>query len=198
MGVVVIAGGSVWALVSAVLDFWASLALNAFTIPSNPFFATVYPSSRPKSIPLATPSSNFSSNFPPKSCSMAFRPFLYPSSYARFHNTSRFSLSNVKVAVARKVLIVLMSASLIKSRNATCMGVVMVCEIVGTVTLAVVGVDVISLALTWSAVFDRFGCCLKFLLAICDFLGSFVSGNGLGWLFFVENTFRGLRTYDNV
>ena len=42
--------------------------------------------------------------------------------YARFHNTSRFSLSNVEVVAARKVLIVSISASSIKSRKATCVG----------------------------------------------------------------------------
>jgi hypothetical protein len=76
---VAVVGGSVWVLVSAVLDFGASLALKPSTIPSNPFFATVYPSSRPKSIPLATPSSNRSPISLPKFCSTKFHPFSYPS-----------------------------------------------------------------------------------------------------------------------
>lgn len=101
------------------LAFWSSLALDAFTTLSNPSFATVYPSSRPKFIPLSIPSSNFSSNFLPKFCSSDFRPFSYPSLYARFHSRSRFSFSNLEVVAARKQLIELMSASLIKSRNAT-------------------------------------------------------------------------------
>lgn len=72
--------------------------------------------------------------------------------------------------MARKRLIVLISASLIKSRNAMCVGVVTICE-------TVVGVDTISVVLTRLATFGRF-VCLKFFLAICNVSGSFVSGNG--------------------
>jgi hypothetical protein len=99
-----------WPLVglSECLHWWylstfgaaASLAFNPFTIPSNPCFARLYPSSRPKSIPLAFPSSNISSISLLKFCSKYFRPFSYPSSYARFHNKLRFSLSDVEVVAA--------------------------------------------------------------------------------------------------
>ena len=110
------------ALVVSTFGAAASLAFNPFTIPSNPCFARLYPSSRPKSIPLAFPSSNISSISLLKFCSKYFRPFSYPSSYARFHNKLRFSLSDVEVVAVRKILIVSMSASLMKSRNATLVG----------------------------------------------------------------------------
>ena len=55
--------------------FAASLAFMGCNNSSNAFFATVYPSSRPKFIPLSTPSSNFSSIFLSKLRSNDLLPF---------------------------------------------------------------------------------------------------------------------------
>lgn len=70
-----VAANVVWVLELVVLVvFRASLAFSSFTMLSKASFATIYPSSLPKFIPLSIPSSNLSSIFASKFRNAAFLP----------------------------------------------------------------------------------------------------------------------------
>lgn len=97
--------------------FGVSLAFTFFIMSSKASFAIVYPSSRPKSFPLSTPSSNFSSIFLPKLCRSDFLPSSNPSSYARSHKYTRFALSGVVARRLRASLMSFVVAMVIKLKN---------------------------------------------------------------------------------
>ena len=110
---------SVCVAVSWVLGFFGvPLAFTACIIPSNPSFATRYPSSRPKFIPSSRPqfipSSNpsFIPNFFP-----CITPNFSPSSNARIQSSLRFSPSLVAAAQLQNWAMVLRSAISRKWRN---------------------------------------------------------------------------------
>ena len=95
---------SVCITISWGLDFFrVPLAFTACIIPSNPSFATQYPSSRPKSIPLSIPS--VIPNFFP-----CITPNFSPSSNACIQSSLRFSLSPVAAAQFQNWAMVLQSA----------------------------------------------------------------------------------------
>ena len=73
--VVAVISMSVWVLASLALISGACLAFTTFIMLSNASFATVYPSSQPKSIPLSTPSSNLLSIFFADPSILLFSPF---------------------------------------------------------------------------------------------------------------------------
>ena len=103
-----------------VSTFWTSLAFVTFIISSNASFATLYPCSRPKSIPFAIPSLNLSFISVSKSNNATFLPFSYPSLYARLHKFSRFLPSSVVFASLRNFLMSSVVARVIKSKNGSC------------------------------------------------------------------------------
>ena len=70
-----VAANIVWVLeLVVVVVFRASLAFGSFTMSSKASFATIYPSSLPKFIPLSIPSSNLFSIFASKFHNTAFLP----------------------------------------------------------------------------------------------------------------------------
>ena len=104
--------------ISRVLDvFRVPLALTPCIILSNPSFAILYPSSRPKSIPFSIPS--FIPNFFP-----FFIPNFSPSSIARSQSNLRFAPSLVVEAQVQNWAMLLYSAISRKLRKSSigCVG----------------------------------------------------------------------------
>ena len=130
---------SVCVAVSWVLDFFGvPLAFTACIIPSNPSFATRYPSSRPKFIPSSNPSSI--PNFLPSSIPNflpCFIPNFSPSSNARTQSSLRFSPSLVEAAKLQNWAMLLRSAisrKLRKSQAGVDSGAVLMFPFVGDAT----------------------------------------------------------------
>jgi hypothetical protein len=95
--------GTVWVLESMVLVFFGSdSVLIASTNLSNSSFATLYPSTRPVSIPLSIPSLTLSDIFSSKLPNKESLPLLYPSSNALSQSSIRFSPSGFVAASLRK------------------------------------------------------------------------------------------------
>lgn len=125
---------------------WETAIAMAFFHPLHVFSCTSVLQSHSNllpSIPLWYPSSYSFSSFISKFFSMACCPAWYPSKNAWFYNISVHSLSNVVPAVLISFLMVSVSASSISSWKVLYVVFVLICGIVGTMTLTeVAGVSV--------------------------------------------------------